>query len=180
MNGAFIDDNMKPLEHAGILPRVACLLQKDMERNQKLGRPLNIEVSALEIYCEKIRDMLNPQPIQVYLNLQNSSSKKVNLVGQTWIPIHGAYDFLDQIELSQSKRIFKNNGLNERSSRSHHVFQIKIDTFDKVGKRVQSLLNIVDLAGSEGSKVREMIENSKSPLSPLSSTKSKLKAGGKF
>lgn len=104
----------------------------------------------------------------------------MNLVGQTWIPIHGAYDFLDQIELSQSKRIFKNNGLNERSSRSHHVFQIKIDTFDKVGKRVQSLLNIVDLAGSEGSKVREILENSKSPLSPLSSTKSKLKASGKF
>lgn len=60
MGGAFIDSNMKPLEHSGILPRVACLLQKEMERNQNLGTPLRIEVSALEIYCEKIRDMLNP------------------------------------------------------------------------------------------------------------------------
>lgn len=35
------------------------------------------------------------------------------------------------------------------SSRSHHVFQIRIQTFDKLGKACQSFLNIVDLAGSE-------------------------------
>mmetsp|Transcript_9537 Transcript_9537/g.14592 ORF Transcript_9537/g.14592 Transcript_9537/m.14592 type:complete len:85 (-) Transcript_9537:489-743(-) len=35
------------------------------------------------------------------------------------------------------------------SSRSHHVFQIRISTVDKLGKPQQSLLNIVDLAGSE-------------------------------
>ena len=37
MNGGFIDKNQKPVEMAGILPRVACLLQYEMEKYQKLG-----------------------------------------------------------------------------------------------------------------------------------------------
>ena len=53
------------------------------------------------------------------------------------------------IDESAAKRIFKNNGINPHSSRSHHVFQIRINSYDKLGKPHQSLLNIVDLAGSE-------------------------------
>ena len=47
------------------------------------------------------------------------------------------------------KRVFKNNGINPHSSRSHHVFQIRVNTKNKLGKPCQSYLNIVDLAGSE-------------------------------
>jgi hypothetical protein len=103
----------------------------------------------LEIYCENIRDLLNPKKTAVYVDLK-SSGNKVSCVGQTWISIKNAREFLDQIEVSQSKRIFKNNGVNERSSRSHHVFQIKILSKNKLGRPHESLLNIVDLAGSEG------------------------------
>ena len=46
-------------------------------------------------------------------------------------------------------RIFKDNGTNKHSSRSHHIFQIKIKQKDVLGKNLESLLNIVDLAGSE-------------------------------
>ena len=53
------------------------------------------------------------------------------------------------IHSSNQKRIFKDNGKNDRSSRSHHIFQIKIKTHDILGKYRESLLNIVDLAGSE-------------------------------
>jgi kinesin family protein C1 len=65
MRGSFIDHNRKPVEYAGILPRVACFLESEMERHYKMGKPLEIEVSALEIYCENIRDMLldNGNPI---------------------------------------------------------------------------------------------------------------------
>jgi hypothetical protein len=45
--------------------------------------------------------------------------------------------------------VFRDNGLNEKSSRSHHIFQIKIHTYNKFGKPTESLLNVVDLAGSE-------------------------------
>ena len=56
---------------------------------------------------------------------------------------------LQAIKTSSSRRIFGKNGLNDHSSRSHHIFQVKVFGFDKLRKAQTSLLNIVDLAGSE-------------------------------
>jgi Kinesin motor domain len=56
---------------------------------------------------------------------------------------------LEAIKTSSSRRIFGQNGLNDHSSRSHHIFQVKVSGFDKLRKAQTSLLNIVDLAGSE-------------------------------
>ena len=63
--------------------------------------------------------------------------------------VSGPAEFLQAIALSQSKRITKDNGINPLSSRSHHVFQVKINSYDRSGKPTVSMLNIVDLAGSE-------------------------------
>ena len=52
--------------------------------------------------------------------------------------------------ISSQKRITKANAVHSRSSRSHHVFQIRINSQDPKGKKPKkSLLNVVDLAGSE-------------------------------
>ena len=80
MNGSFTDINMKPVKKSGILPRVACLLQKEMTRYQKYGQPLSIQVSALEIYCDNIRDLLSKRMEATYLDLR-SIGNKVNCVG---------------------------------------------------------------------------------------------------
>jgi uncharacterized Zn-finger protein len=123
MDNAFIGADLKARKHAGILPRTALLLQEEVNRCEKqFGKAIRIEVSALEIYCENIRDLLSPQHGHVYLELKSAGGSKVQCPGQTWVPISSPLDFLQQIEVSQSKRIFKNNGTNERSSRSHHVF----------------------------------------------------------
>jgi hypothetical protein len=45
--------------------------------------------------------------------------------------------------------MYGQNGVNDHSSRSHHIFQVKVLGFDKLKKAQTSLLNIVDLAGSE-------------------------------
>lgn len=71
---------------------------------------------------------------------------------QTWIKIKGSKfkeSFHKQIEISTSKRIFRANSKNDHSSRSHHIFQIKVLTSQKSGVIKESLLSVVDLAGSE-------------------------------
>lgn len=50
---------------------------------------------------------------------------------------------------SSQKRVFRANGVHGHSSRSHHVFQIKVIRIEADNKNSESLLNIVDLAGSE-------------------------------
>lgn len=110
-------------------------------------------MGAIEIYCEMVRDLLGEGD-----NLEvRGTGKNVFCVGQEWQKISSVNQFMQAIQKSQSKRVFKANAVNERSSRSHHVFQIKIDTFDiKNGRPVQSFLNIVDLAGSERQSMLDM------------------------
>lgn len=75
----------------------------------------------------------------------------LKLDGQTWRSAPDTDSFLKSIKYSASKRVFGENGVNNHSSRSHHIFQIKIHGSDKLRKPRESLLNIVDLAGSERS-----------------------------
>jgi len=76
-------------------------------------------------------------------------NNKVVIQGQTWKKVENVKQFLDQIRLSSTKRIFSNNGLNEHSSRSHHIFKIKIHGQNSRYESFTSILNIIDLAGSE-------------------------------
>ena len=83
-----------------------------------------------------------------------STKKSTNLKEEplTWIKLQNlnfTENFRKQIKVSAQKRIFRANIKNDHSSRSHHIFQIKIFTPDKFGKIKESLLSIVDLAGSE-------------------------------
>lgn len=88
---------------------------------------MSIEVSALEIYCEHVRDLLWQNSGKVdakkwrYVDIKTNGQQTL-CVGQTWVKVQNPIEFLEQIEISSQRRIFKNNGRNPHSSRSHHVF----------------------------------------------------------
>ena len=55
----FDPDNNRPYELSGILPRIAIFIEKEIDRyKHQFGQKIWIEVSALEIYCENVRDLL--------------------------------------------------------------------------------------------------------------------------
>ena len=55
----FNEGSGKPYEWSGILPRIALFIQGEIERYQRqFSQEIFIEVSALEIYCENVRDLL--------------------------------------------------------------------------------------------------------------------------
>ena len=149
------DSEMKLTELSGILPRTACFIQEEVSRLQKFkNNKIEVEISALEIYCETVKDLFSEEVIE----LQTDRTKKVRLNGQTWRQIDKLSDFLQSIKLSASRRVFGNNGVNAHSSRSHHIFQIRIKGYDKLEKQRTSLLSIVDLAGSERRKETASIQ----------------------
>ena len=72
----------KPFELSGILPRIAVFIQKEIERYQRqFGQQIFIEVSALEIYCENVRDLLWMPSAKVdkhkqrYVDIKNNGNK---------------------------------------------------------------------------------------------------------
>jgi kinesin family protein C1 len=49
----------KVYQESGILPRIAVFIQSEIDRYRTMfAKSLSIEVSALEIYCENVRDLL--------------------------------------------------------------------------------------------------------------------------
>ncbi|KAM6993431.1 carboxy-terminal kinesin 2-like [Passerculus sandwichensis] len=82
----------------------------------------------------------------------------------TWVPVHSEEQVLELLLRAGSQRSVARTGLNERSSRSHSVFQLRIQGQHAARDlRCASSLTLVDLAGSErleksgsvGSRLRE-------------------------
>jgi kinesin family protein C1 len=111
-------------------------------------RELGIEVSSIEVYCDIVKDLFGTGPSANDARLI-SVKDKVVIEGQTWKKVETLQDFLNYIKQSSEKRIFKSNGVNEHSSRSHHIFQVKIAGQNVRFEHFSSILSIIDLAGSE-------------------------------
>lgn len=132
----------------GILPRlIERLFNVIYETSEDIE--FNITMSFLEIYMERIKDLLNP--IEDNLKLREGGYKK-----GFWVQ-----GVIEQkvSTLEQSMLIFKNGNvnrsvsetkLNDLSSRSHSLFIINIEqTKVTTGDKKYSKLTVVDLAGSE-------------------------------
>jgi hypothetical protein len=115
-------DNETIDELCGIIPRTAEFLLKEVARLKKLnGREFGIEVSSIEVYCDTVKDLYGTGPEANDLSLITVKDRVV-IQGQTWKKVESLQDFLTLIKVSSSKRIFSSNGINEHSSRSHHIF----------------------------------------------------------
>lgn len=141
-------------EEEGIIPRMCNDL---FNRLNIMGQDDNfkytVEVSYLEIYFERVRDLLNPH------NKKHLKVREHNVYGPyveelTKLVVTSYKDIKDLIDLGNKSRTTAATRMNETSSRSHAVFTIiltqrrfDVDTNLK-GEKV-SKISLVDLAGSE-------------------------------
>lgn len=120
-----------------------------------------VEVSYMEIYCERVRDLLSPKKSQS-TNVGSSHNLRVREH-----PIMGPYvedlsrllvtsydDISRLIDEGNKARTVAATNMNETSSRSHAVFTILFsqsthDEMTDLTAEKQSKVSLVDLAGSE-------------------------------
>jgi len=110
-----------------------------------------MSVSYLEIYNERIYDLLGDgMEVRVFehargdVELQNLTRKRVS---------SGPNDVLECLEVGSRRRRVGETLANDRSSRSHTVLQIHLESQKTLDSSVRlSQLNLVDLAGSESTK----------------------------
>ena len=107
-----------------------------------------IKVSMIEIYQEKIRDLLDIS--RVNLPIREDTIKGIYVDGCSERYVGCPQDVLAALELGSNNRAQAATNMNEHSSRSHSIFILTINQtnkkegFSKIGK-----LYLVDLAGSE-------------------------------
>ncbi|KAL6207963.1 hypothetical protein ACLB2K_018915 [Fragaria x ananassa] len=115
-------------------------------------REFLIRVSYMEIYNEEINDLLavENQKLQIHESLERG----IFVAGLREEIVSNAEQVLKLLESGEVNRHFGETNMNARSSRSHTIFRMVIESKEKDIKanadviRV-SVLNLVDLAGSE-------------------------------
>uniref|UniRef100_A0A8B9NRI6 plus-end-directed kinesin ATPase n=1 Tax=Accipiter nisus TaxID=211598 RepID=A0A8B9NRI6_9AVES len=113
----------------------------------------HFQVSYMEIYCERVRDLLNPK------NKGNLRVREHPLLGPyvedlSKLAVTSYTDIADLMDAGNKARTVAATNMNETSSRSHAVFTIvftqkKHDTETDLSTEKVSKISLVDLAGSE-------------------------------
>ncbi|KAL9044482.1 MAG: hypothetical protein Q9214_002379, partial [Letrouitia sp. 1 TL-2023] len=143
MMGSDIDDN----EQRGIIPRIVEQMFTSILRS-----PGNIEytvrVSYMEIYMERIRDLLMPQNDN--LPIHEDKSRGVYVKGLLEIYVSSVQEVLEVMRRGGASRATAATNMNQESSRSHSIFVITITQKNvETGSAKSGQLFLVDLAGSE-------------------------------
>ncbi|XP_073332274.1 kinesin-like protein KIF1A isoform X2 [Pagrus major] len=140
-------------DQQGIIPLLCEDLFTKINDNVDNSKAYSVEVSYMEIYCERVRDLLNPK------NKGNLRVREHPLMGPyvedlSKLAVTSYNDIQDLMDSGNKARTVAATNMNETSSRSHAVFNIIFtqkrhdaesdNTSEKVSK-----ISLVDLAGSE-------------------------------
>ncbi|XP_067309997.1 kinesin-like protein KIF1A isoform X5 [Pseudorasbora parva] len=140
-------------DQEGIIPLLCEDLFTKFNDNNDNNMSYSVEVSYMEIYCERVRDLLNPK------NKGNLRVREHPLMGPyvedlSKLAVTSYNDIQDLMDSGNKARTVAATNMNETSSRSHAVFNIIFtqkrhdsetdNTSEKVSK-----ISLVDLAGSE-------------------------------
>lgn len=110
---------------------------------------IDIAVAYIEIYNEKVYDLLSPG--MAPLAVRDNSDGKVVVQGMTEKRVSSVEEFGQAVAQGAKKRKSAKTLLNAESSRSHAVLSIFV-TLATESSRVRTKINLVDLAGSECNK----------------------------
>lgn len=138
-------------EKKGIIARAVEKMfaaKKEMEEYSRGSTKCEISVELLQVYNEKINDLLAPNsgPSGREISLKVNSNE---VVGNIIVPANSFQEVMDVLALAQSRRYVKATNSNAESSRSHMIFTLHFKVNMKGGISREGKLNIVDLAGSE-------------------------------
>ncbi|KAH9756120.1 kinesin-like protein KIN-14R [Citrus sinensis] len=110
----------------------------------------SISVSALEVYNEQIRDLLDTSPTSKKLEIRQASEGFHHVPGLTEAKIENIKEVWDVLHIGSNARAVGSNNVNEHSSRSHCMLCISVKAKNLInGECTKSKLWLVDLAGSE-------------------------------
>ena len=138
----------------GIVPISCEEIFKRIADNKDPAIHYEVEVSMLEIYNEKVQDLLvpiNKRPPSG-LKIRESKALGVFVADLTKYPVSSYEEISNKMEEGYQNRTIGSTLMNNTSSRAHTIVTVEFKQVQAVGKTKSeklSKINLVDLAGSE-------------------------------
>ena len=136
----------------GIIPRLCAELfariQENVENSKDSDekKTYQVEVSYLEIYCERVKDLLNPSDKVLKVREHPKLGPYVDGLSKCAV---STYDEIERLmDEGNKSRTVASTKMNSESSRSHGLFKIIVSE-KCCGVEKVSKISLVDLAGSE-------------------------------
>ncbi|XP_021695842.1 kinesin-like protein KIF13A isoform X2 [Aedes aegypti] len=141
-------------ENKGIIPRLCDELFGSIAAKQTEELTYKVEVSYMEIYNEKVHDLLDPKTSKQSLKVREHNVLGPYVDGLSQLAVTSFMDIDNLMAEGNKSRTVAATNMNSESSRSHAVFtvvltQTLIDTLSGVTGEKVSRVSLVDLAGSE-------------------------------
>ncbi|XP_051875014.1 kinesin-like protein KIF1A isoform X27 [Pristis pectinata] len=140
-------------EQQGIIPQLCEDLFARINDSANANLSYSVEVSYMEIYCERVRDLLNPKT-KGNLRVREHPILGPYVEDLSKLAVTSYNDISDLMDSGNKARTVAATNMNETSSRSHAVFNIIFtqkthdSSIDSSSEKV-SKISLVDLAGSE-------------------------------
>lgn len=131
----------------GVVPRIAEQIFNYISQEGSPTTQFVVGVSYMEIYMEKIRDLLDQNKINLPIN---DGPKGPFVKDLTQIYVNEVNEVYTAMQVGQQARATASTNMNLESSRSHSIFVLTIQQKDvNTGTEKTGMLYLVDLAGSE-------------------------------
>ncbi|WJX64872.1 hypothetical protein P8452_49602 [Trifolium repens] len=169
-----------PQSHKGIVPRIFQMLFSELEKEQRNaeGKQFNYQCRCcfLEIYNEQVGDLLDPTQRNLEMKDDSKNTLSLENLSEEYVT---SYDDVTQILIKGlSSRKVGATTLNSKSSRSHIIFTLVIESWCKgtstngFSSSKSSRISLIDLAGQDRNKVdgagRQCLRETKSVKKSLS------------
>lgn len=139
----------------GMIPRAVTQIFETTQELRELGWEYELTGEFVEIYNESLRDLLSVSNYtaapQKKLEIRHDPSTNTTSVTNLTVNKLDSIEVVQRVlRIAEQNRSVATTRLNERSSRSHSVFTLRITGRNKaLNKTCNGTLNLIDLAGSE-------------------------------
>lgn len=145
---------MGTADQPGLIPRLCSALFDRTQKEETEELSFKVEVSYMEIYNEKVRDLLDPKGSRQSLKVREHKVLGPYVDGLSKLAVACYKDIESLMSEGNKSRTVAATNMNEESSRSHAVFNIILthtltDVQSATSGEKVSKLSLVDLAGSE-------------------------------
>ncbi|KAL2411120.1 Kinesin-like protein klpA [Exophiala dermatitidis] len=136
----------------GMIPRALRQIYSTSKELESRGWKYTMEGSFIEVYNEELRDLLGKdgEANKKHEIRHDMTTCETTITDVTTVCLDSQEQVEGILAQAMARRSVAATKANERSSRSHSVFILKLAGYNSItGKKSKGTLNLVDLAGSE-------------------------------